>query len=90
MEYAYTHVVGVTPNKVKSITDPSLKGSEVLSIKYEEYFPWGSRVTFLPNGEGGWVPTPPYAQTISTTQGYPLTSIKPCLYKTLLSICYFI
>ena len=39
MEYGYTHVVRGTPNKVKSTTDPSIKGSGVLSIKYEGYFP---------------------------------------------------
>ena len=34
--------------------------------------------------------TPPHAQSIYKTQGYFLTSIKPCLYKTLLLICYYI
>ena len=71
MEYGYTHGVRGIPNKVKSTTDPSLIGSGVLSMGYGGYFHCGRRVTLLPHGEGGWVPTPPYAQNISTTYVIP-------------------
>ena len=34
----------------------------------EGIFHCGKTLTFLTHGKGGWVPIPPYAQNISTTQ----------------------
>ena len=77
----YTPGLRSTPNKVKRTTDSSLIWSGVLSMGMEGIFYWGTRVTLLPHGEGGWVPTPQYAQISPQLKVNPLTSIKPCLYK---------
>ena len=90
MEYAYTHGVEGTPKGVGGTPDSSLIGSGVLIMGYGGYSSWGRRVTLLPNEEEAWEPTPPHAQSISTTQGYLYISIKPCLYKTLLPTSYYI